>query len=313
MADEDESKRLFISFSGGETSAYMTKWCLENWRSYYDEIVVLFANTGQEHEETLKFVERCDQQFGLGVVWVEAVVDPEKGKGNKHRVVDFDTASRNGEPFEDMIAKQGIPCQFSPHCTRDLKLAPMRSYLRSLGWKSKSYDTAIGIRNDEVDRMSPEMDKNRVLYPFISHLPIGKKEVNLFWSRMPFRLRLKGYEGNCKTCWKKSTRKLMTIAREDPDAFEFMQRMERKYPYVGPEFSKENPPDRPRTFFRGHVTAEHILRAAQTEEFTPAADDADVYPEEEVLGLDIDTPGGGCSESCEVFTGENPMDNDEEE
>ena len=57
--------RISISFSGGKTSAYMTKMLLDHFRKHepWREIVVTFANTGQEHEETLKFVDRCDKVF----------------------------------------------------------------------------------------------------------------------------------------------------------------------------------------------------------------------------------------------------------
>ena len=44
-------KKLLISFSGGETSAYMTYQFLKN--NDYDEVVVIFANTGQENEESM--------------------------------------------------------------------------------------------------------------------------------------------------------------------------------------------------------------------------------------------------------------------
>jgi hypothetical protein len=34
---------------------------------------VVFANTGQEREETLEFVKQCDDHFGFGTVWIEGV------------------------------------------------------------------------------------------------------------------------------------------------------------------------------------------------------------------------------------------------
>lgn len=43
--------RCLISFSGGETSAYMTQWMLKE--KLYDEYLVVFANTGQENEACL--------------------------------------------------------------------------------------------------------------------------------------------------------------------------------------------------------------------------------------------------------------------
>ena len=79
--------RLGISFSGGKTSAVMSKLCFDKFRETHD-ISITFANTGCEHEETLKFVDQCDKHFNWGVVWIEAVVQPQKGKGILHKVVD---------------------------------------------------------------------------------------------------------------------------------------------------------------------------------------------------------------------------------
>lgn len=60
-------------------------------------------------------------------------------------------------------------------------------------------------------------------------IPTNKPMINFYWKNMPFRLELKGYQGNCKTCWKKSDKKLYQIAKENPNAFDFMKRMEDKY------------------------------------------------------------------------------------
>ena len=140
------SDRLFISFSGGRTSAYMTQRLLAK-KPKSTKAVVLFANTGQEHEETLKFVERCDRHFGFNVKWVEAVVSPPSGMRTMHRVVDFASADREGKPYEEVIRKYGLANPDYPHCTRELKLHPMYSYIHDrLGWGKGSYDIAIGIR-----------------------------------------------------------------------------------------------------------------------------------------------------------------------
>jgi hypothetical protein len=62
-------------------------------------------------------------------------------------LVSYETASRNGEPFEAMIQKIGIPFQFAPSCSNQLKTEAIKDYLKSLGWKK--YHTALGIRFDE--------------------------------------------------------------------------------------------------------------------------------------------------------------------
>jgi len=144
-------KPFHISFSGGRTSAYMTKLLLDNWSDDY-EFIVTFANTGLEHPKTLEFVHNCDKYFGFNTVWLEAVVQHGKRAAPTHKVVTFETASRSGEPFEEVIKKYGIPNAAFPGCTRDLKLAPIHSYLRDIGLEPNKVPTAIGIRSDDAAR-----------------------------------------------------------------------------------------------------------------------------------------------------------------
>lgn len=121
-----------------------------------------------------------------------------------------------------------------PHCNREMKLRPIHSYIKkALGWKD--YYTAIGIRYDEVDRMVVDRDKKKIVYPLIEYKRMTKPKINFWWSQQEFRLNLKGYQGNCKTCWKKSFRNLYTIAREAPGQFDFFKEMENRYEYFVPE------------------------------------------------------------------------------
>lgn len=270
--------RLRISFSGGETSALMTLLLLRKWRDRFQDVQVVFANTGQEREETLEFVQQCDRAFGFGVVWVEANIHPTKGQGTTHRVVSYETASREGEPFEAYIAKHGIPNQSHPKCTTELKTNPMHSYSKSQGWKK--YVTAIGIRSDEMSRVRND---KKLVYPLAQWAPITKDHVNAFWERQPFRLNLMGYQGNCKWCWKKSNKKLMAVMQDNPRHFDFPERMEARYGLVGPEFAKYE--GRPaRVFFRGNRSTLDLRK-----EYAAGIEGDEV---QEDLG---------CIESCEAF------------
>lgn len=171
------SRRLFISFSGGETSAFMTWWVLNNWKDRYDEMAVVFANTGEENEETLLFVALCAYHWNIPVVWVEAEIHHGERKNPTARIVDYATASRKGEPFEEMIRKYGIPNTKFKHCTRTLKLRPMEDYIRRhLGWAAGTYETAIGIRTDELDRISSKKKEHRIVYPLADVKPMRKSE-----------------------------------------------------------------------------------------------------------------------------------------
>lgn len=289
-------EKLLLSFSGGETSAYMTQWCLANWKDKY-EMVVVFANTGEENEETLEFIKKCDDLLDFNTVWVECVV--HKGRaGTTHKIVDFETASRNGEPFERVLEKYGIPNKAFPHCTRELKTQPITSYVkRELGWKG--YYTAIGIRVDEVDRVDEKREQKRFIYPLAEHVRSTKQHVNKYWTDMPFRLELKGYQGNCKACWKKSDRKLFTIANENPKAFDNIIKWEKKYE----NYIKEGRSDAelPMRFFRKNRTAHEIMEQARTTHFIPASDDSlDINIQSDMFDENLDV-GFGCSESCEPF------------
>lgn len=284
--------RINLSFSGGETSAVMTNLSVNKLSATHD-ITITFANTGCEHENTLKFVNDCDKHFGWGVVWVEAVVNPEKGKGIRHKVVCYETASRYGEPMEAVIEKYGIPNKFAPQCTRDTKEAPMKSYHRSIGWKAGSYDTAIGIRADEMDRMSSDNSK-RFKYP-LADAGWTQEDVKREIAKWPFSLELNGAQyGNCTWCWKKSLRKLLTLAKESPEVFDFPLAMEAKHGLTNERT------DEPRTFFRERRSAQDLLGMAKSMDFEPYRDIAQT----EMFSMAsydvfLDT-GSACGESCEI-------------
>jgi hypothetical protein len=291
--------KLDLSFSGGRTSAVMTKLCVEKFKDTHD-IAITFANTGCEHEDTLKFVDQCDKHFGWGVVWVEAVVNPEKGKGIRHKVVNYETASRNGEPMEADFAKHGLPGPGYLHCTRDTKEAPIKSYLRrELGWSAGDYKIAIGIRADEMDRINLETAKKEgFVYP-LADAGWTKEDVKRECDSWPFDLYLKGeHYGNCVWCWKKSLRKLLTLANEQPSVFDFPKKMEDRFSEV---ITGRNDDGGKRWMFRNNMTTVDILEMARTKNFEP-------YVDVDQMGFDFIQPsydvfldtGSSCGESCEI-------------
>jgi len=275
-------KTLIISFSGGRTSAYMTKMLLQE-REKWKDVIVLFANTGQEDEKTLEFVHNCDVSFGYNTVWLEAKVDPEKGRGTSFEIVTYETASRDGKPFEDVIAKYGIPFTKSPHCTRELKLYPIQAYIRSLGLKKSDYKMAIGIRVDEFDRVSANAKENSLIYPLVEH-NVTKQDVLNWWRGQPFDLDIPEHYGNCTWCWKKSFRKLFTLLKERPDVFEFPEKMERLYGNRGALAAKLGKEIK---FFRGFKSVEDLRQMA--------AEGYNEFVDQHYLDI-----SNGCSESCEV-------------
>lgn len=273
--------KIISSFSGGKTSAYMT---LKLKEQYYDDLVVLFANTGQEHEKTLDFVNNCDKEYGLNVIWLESVTHHNKRKSSSYKVVDYESADRDGGVFEEMIKKYGIPNKSYPHCTRELKLNPIKSWIRDN--IKTAYKMAIGIRIDEPSRQSKDAEINSLFYPLIDW-KVSKYDVNEFWRLKSFDLGIMDYQGNCKTCFKKSNKKLLTIASENPEWFEFNDKMESLYGISG-----HNIDGTKRVFFRGHKSAKDIIELSKTEQ-------TDIF--DWIAKIDEDE-NSGCSESCEAFT-----------
>jgi len=277
-----QDKTLIISFSGGRTSAYMTKLLLQQ-KNQWKDVIVLFANTGQEHEKTLEFINNCDLSFNFNTVWLEAKVNPEPRKGTKYSIVTYETASRDGKPFEDVISKYGIPFTKSPHCTRELKQYPIQAYVRDLGLTKKDYCMAIGIRADEFDRISATAAQNSLIYPLVSE-GVMKQDILNWWKGQPFDLEIPEHYGNCTWCWKKSYKKLLTLMQESPEVFEFPERMEKLYGSKGalsPKIGKDI------KFFRGFKSVADLRQMA--------SQDFDEFVDKHWLQI-----SNGCSESCEV-------------
>lgn len=155
-----KKENLIVTFSGGETSGYMC-FLLKEHLSHLYNFLFIYANTGLEHEKTLLFVDKCDKYFNLNLIWVEAVVYQDERKASSHKVVNFETASRNGEPFKEVIKKYGLPNKHFFHCTRELKNNPITSYCNT------HCDKVVHIFKDVVDDKILQ-DRNEIykFYPF---------------------------------------------------------------------------------------------------------------------------------------------------
>lgn len=229
-------KKLLVTFSGGETSAFMGQWLNKKMQDEYDMLFV-FANTGMESDETLNFVNRCETFFNIKINWIEAKVYHNERKACGFNSVNFETATRNTDwkkrdntPFEEVVKKYGIPNHSRLHCTRELKMNPIKAFAKSVFGDEKYY-LALGIRIDEIDRMNAKKEELKLVYPLIQKdmQPMTKKHINFFWMQQPFRLNLKGYQGNCGACYKKSDNKLMQMVLDDINYFEFLVYLEDKY------------------------------------------------------------------------------------
>jgi hypothetical protein len=236
--------RINVSFSGGRTSAYMAWWLNQN-----HDCNFIFMNTGCEHEATLDFVNECSNRWGLNVVWLECVVYHGERKGTGFKVTNYTDAARDSEPMEEVIKKYGLPNADYIHCTRETKLAPFKTYTKARGIDKNP--TAIGIRSDEVDRVNPNHKAENFIYPLITMNPTKESDIMWWWQQQDFDLGIHQYEGNCRWCYKKTLRKLVSIKNDDVTAFDFPKRMEAEY--------SDAMPGDTRKIFRGYRTTEDIL------------------------------------------------------
>lgn len=224
-----------ISFSGGRTSAYMLWRVLQaNGGKLPENAVVCFANTGREEEATLRFVRECGVEWDVPIVWVE-YRDNEAG----FAVVSFETASRDGEPFEAIIKKrQYLPNPVTRFCTVELKIRAMHKYLKSMDWhKGDGWDQMIGIRADEMRRVvkirarpSPETVKETMIMP-LADAGVTVWEVSKFWKHSRFDLELPTYNGrtlagNCDLCFLKPANQVLTLIKEKPTRAIWWAKME---------------------------------------------------------------------------------------
>lgn len=231
------SDNIICLTSAGPTSVMMAIK-IKEW--YPDcNVVNICANTSKEDKRSLIFMHECDQRYGLNLVWIEGIISPKKRVGTKYKITSFENLLRDGELFEEGIKKYGIPSRVNKWCNRELKIVPITKYANDLF--GKDWCAAVGIRIDEMDRVSSSYKTNNIFYPPIDQ-KIDSHQRNKFWNNQPIKIALKGYEGNCDVCFEKSKRKRMTIAVENPEKLIWRDEQEKKYstaPIEGkPQYNK---------------------------------------------------------------------------
>jgi 3'-phosphoadenosine 5'-phosphosulfate sulfotransferase (PAPS reductase)/FAD synthetase len=236
-----------ISFSGGRTSAYMLWRVLQSNGGLPAEAAVCFANTGKENEETLRFVRDVEMHWGVPIRWleyrsgIEALGNitsvPGDAPSPTSVVVSFQTASRDGEPFEALILRRRfLPNPVSRFCTSELKIRTMHRHLRSLGWTE--WDQFVGIRADEQRRVSKirargtstETKDDTMCMP-LADAGVSVQDVGAFWRAQPFDLELptvngRTLEGNCDLCFLKPPAQRLALIAAKPERATWWIRME---------------------------------------------------------------------------------------
>ena len=218
-APDDGAFRI-VNVSGGRSSAFMLWNILQaHGGSLPENLRAVFCNTGKEREETLVFVAELAERWGVDVAWLEYRHDPDAPRGRRrhYAVADFNTASRNGEPFEMLIRESRmLPTVVKRICTQELKVQTAARYARrELGWRE--HRNVIGFRYDEPARWKRVLRKGecRTDFPMVL-AKATRADVARFWKAQPFDLGIPSERGNCDLCFLKGKRKLVAEIKAEP-------------------------------------------------------------------------------------------------
>ena len=234
-----EDEHCVLNISGGRSSGFMLHETLDaHGGTLPDNVTTVFTNTGKENPETLDFVKEMGERWDVDFHWLEYRYLPDAG-GHRYDPrhvavrVDYDTASRNSEPFEQMIrAASYLPNPVTRKCTVELKkMTTVRYMKRDMG--IKMWHPVIGYRHDEPKRWGKSLYKEcakeeglSFFFPMVQ-AKITRPQVRAFWHGNDFDLQLEDdKDTNCDLCFLKGEDKKIAIIRQKPAKVEWWISME---------------------------------------------------------------------------------------
>lgn len=137
-----------VSLSGGRTSGYLA----DLMRQKDPNTKFIFMDTGAEHPATHQFIRDIVKHWGIDLVCLRVVINPELGAANSYRVIGLDEIGPDLTPWRDMLKKYGTPYVSGEFCTDRMKLGPFTKYCDD-HYGRKNYQAWIGIRADEPARL----------------------------------------------------------------------------------------------------------------------------------------------------------------
>jgi len=181
-----------INFSGGKTSALMTIL------NYRQGDLVIFADTGREHEKTYKFIHDFEAFENIPIIRVMY----EGG-------------------FRGMLEKGGfktMPNRVKRICTLELKIKTAKRWLRK-NYGKQNYEWLVGFRSDEERRVKKYNSFVNYIYPKfpLYDQGIDKAMVDDYWSKKPYTLEIPPILGNCTLCFLKGKNAIINIMRSYPE------------------------------------------------------------------------------------------------
>lgn len=180
----------------------------------------------------MRFVDRCSKEWDVPITWVE--YSPE---APGFKIVNFESASRSGEPFEALITKKKyLPNPVARFCSMELKGVAIT---KATGLESD--ETMIGVRSDEPIRI-PKLRSRGLHLPLVD-AGVTRKQVNEFWNTSSFDLELSYRHGvtalgNCDLCFLKGPDQIMGLIKDKPDRATWWAKQEKA---IGATFRSDRP------------------------------------------------------------------------
>lgn len=162
--------------------------------------LVIFCDTGREHDKTYKFINDFEAFENIPVIRLKN--------------------TNTDDPFTSLLEKKKykiIPNRTKRICTLELKINTCKRYLRSVG--ILSFENYIGFRYDEPIRVKRRKQKwKKVVDKFpLYYDKIDKQIINHYWSKKEYTLEIPSILGNCTLCFMKGKNAIINILSVYPE------------------------------------------------------------------------------------------------
>lgn len=195
LAKMDRCDKFVLSYGGGINSSALFFWLQEHG---WPLDLVIFADTGEEREETYDAVGRMK------------VICFARG-------IDFQIVqSPYGNLYTYYWKKKVIMSKQKRDCTGKFKVAPIRNYLRENFPQGSTFGMYIGIASDEDHRAKPsDVQYIENFHPFV-YEGVGREGNKTILRENNFHAEKSG----CKGCMQQSKKQWVKMLVHEPKEFE---------------------------------------------------------------------------------------------
>lgn len=163
-----------VSMSGGKDSTATLLLALEQ---YPEDMLPIFADTGNEHEMVYEYLAYLEQRLGIGIVRVKANFDRqiagkaefvatkwrEQGVPEDKVLRALDALKPTGNPYLDLCIWKGrFPSRMAQFCTTELKTTPLTEAAMAFIDEGMLVESWQGVRADESPKRAKLPDREAV-------------------------------------------------------------------------------------------------------------------------------------------------------